>query len=97
MGNLWGDVSGIRPVKIARTTLGAGYDEDFFISKFKNDFGVSDEKTRLTLNIAIREMEILKDFNNNDICLYIGIPFCKTRCLYCSFVTNTAANSSRYM
>jgi len=97
MNNPWGDVTGIRPVKIARTILGSGGTKGDFINKFKNELNVSDEKTNLTLDIAIREMNVLQGFNKNDICLYIGVPFCKTRCLYCSFVTNSAANNKNYM
>lgn len=97
MNNPWGDVTGIRPVKIARTMLGSGKTENDFIDKFRDELHVSEEKTYLTLNIAVREMNILKDFSSKDICLYIGIPFCKTRCLYCSFVTNSAAKNNKYM
>ncbi len=97
MKNLWGDVTGIRPVKIARTLLGSGSTKYDFINKFQKELNVSKEKTQLTLDIAIREMNILEGFNKNDICLYIGVPFCKTRCLYCSFVTNSAANNKKYM
>ena len=97
MKNPWGKVKGIRPVKIARTMLGSGNSQDDFMQYFKSELDVSDEKTELTLNIAVREMDILKDFNKNDVCLYIGVPFCKTRCLYCSFVTNSAANNKKYM
>lgn len=97
MKNLWGDVTGIRPVKIARTMLGSGGTKEDFVNKFQNELCVSDEKTQLTLKIAVSEMDILKNFNKNDVCLYIGVPFCKTRCLYCSFVTNSAANNKKYM
>ncbi len=97
MKNLWGEVTGIRPVKIARTMLGLGCTADDFVSKFQDELKVSNEKTQLTLNIAVREMKILENFNKNDVCLYIGVPFCKTRCLYCSFVTNSAANNKKYM
>ncbi len=97
MKNPWGEVTGIRPVKIARNMLSVGKTEYEFKDKFINEMKVSEEKTQLTLNIAIREMNILKDFDKNDICLYIGVPFCKTRCLYCSFVTNSAAKNNKYM
>ena len=97
MKNPWGEVSGIRPVKIARNMLSVGCTADDFREKFVNELKVGEEKTQLTLNIAIREMNILKNFNKNDICLYIGVPFCKTRCLYCSFVTNSAAKNNKYM
>lgn len=49
---------------------------------------VSDEKTKLAIDIARREKEILKDIDyNNGYSLYIGIPFCPTTCLYCSFTS----------
>ena len=97
MKNPWGKVAGIRPVKIARTMLKDGKSEVDFVDYFKNELDVSDEKTMLTLNIALREINVLKNIGSNDICIYVGVPFCKTRCLYCSFVTNSAANNQKYM
>lgn len=97
MKNPWGKVTGIRPVKIARTMLKDGKSEMDFINHFKTELDVSDEKTMLTLDIALREIGVLKDIDSNDICIYVGVPFCKTRCLYCSFVTNSAANNQKYM
>lgn len=97
MKNPWGKVTGIRPVKIARTMLKDGKSEMDFINHFKTELDVSDEKTMLTLDIALREISVLKDIDSNDICIYVGVPFCKTRCLYCSFVTNSAANNQKYM
>ena len=97
MKNPWGKVTGIRPVKIARTMLKDGKSEMDFVNHFKNELDVSDEKTMLTLDIALREISVLKDIDSNDICIYVGVPFCKTRCLYCSFVTNSAANNQKYM
>lgn len=97
MKNPWGKVTGIRPVKIARTMLKDGKSEMDFVNHFKTELDVSDEKTMLTLDIALREIGVLKDIDSNDICIYVGVPFCKTRCLYCSFVTNSAANNQKYM
>ena len=97
MKNPWGKVTGIRPVKIARTMLKDGKSEMDFVNHFKTELDVSDEKTMLTLDIALREISVLKDIDSNDICIYVGVPFCKTRCLYCSFVTNSAANNQKYM
>ena len=97
MNNQWGTVTGIRPVKIARTMLKNGKTEDDFKLHFMSELEVSEEKTNLTLDIAKREIEVLKNIDENDICIYIGVPFCKTRCLYCSFVTNSAANNQKYM
>ena len=97
MNNQWGTVTGIRPVKIARTMLKSGKTEEDFRNHFMGELEVSEEKTNLTLDIAKLEIEVLKNIDSNDICIYIGVPFCKTRCLYCSFVTNSAANNQKYM
>ena len=97
MDNLWGNISGIRPVKIARTMLCGGYTEEDFKNKFINELNVSSQKTDLTLSIAQREIDVLKNIDSNDICIYIGVPFCKTRCLYCSFVTNSVGINNKYM
>lgn len=97
MSNPWGKVTGIRPVKIARTMLKNGKTEKDFSDMFQNDMSVSADKAKLTLDIAKREIDVLKDIKSNDICVYVGVPFCRTRCLYCSFVTNSAASNQKYM
>lgn len=97
MSNPWGKVTGIRPVKIARTMLKNGKTEKDFSDMFQNDMSVSADKTKLTLDIAKREIDVLKDIKSNDICVYVGVPFCRTRCLYCSFVTYSAASNKKYM
>ena len=58
MNNQWGTVTGIRPVKIARTMLKNGKTEDDFKNHFMSELGVSAEKTALTLDIAQREIEV---------------------------------------
>lgn len=96
MDNPWGLSTGIRPVKIARCRLLDGCTEKNIIDYYKNQYEVSKNRAELCIDIAKRELEILKKVNDNDICLYIGIPFCKTRCLYCSFVTNSVATSHNF-
>jgi oxygen-independent coproporphyrinogen-3 oxidase len=59
------------------------------------EFRVSGEKAALAVEIAIRERDLVKHITPQDICLYIGIPFCVTRCLYCSFVTAESGTSAR--
>ncbi len=92
----WGILTGIRPTKIAMAVLEEGYDAnktDGQINKsieslLKDYYYVSDEKTNLAIDIARREREILKSIDYKDgYSLYIGIPFCPTTCLYCSFTS----------
>ncbi len=84
----WGSLTGIRPTKIALTELYEGRDEDDIITHMKEAYYCSDEKASLTVEVAAREKELLSKFDaKSGYSLYIGIPFCPTTCLYCSFTS----------
>ena len=84
----WGDLTGIRPTRIAMNLLEEGKSDTEIWNYMKDTYFVSDEKLSLCLEIAHREKEILKDIDyENGYSLYIGIPFCPTTCLYCSFTS----------
>ncbi|MCR5356189.1 MAG: coproporphyrinogen dehydrogenase HemZ [Lachnospiraceae bacterium] len=84
----WGILTGIRPVKLAMTRMSAG-DSDEQTGKFlKYRYLMSDEKAALSIEIAHKEREIIKKIDRyGGYSLYIGIPFCPTTCLYCSFTS----------
>ena len=83
----WGTLTGIRPVRIVSDLLEAGYPPEEAAALFSRDYLVSEEKTALSLDIALREQEALKGLSRKTgYSLYVGIPFCPTRCLYCSFL-----------
>lgn len=82
----WGTLTGIRPVKIPLGMLEDGKDEDAIAGYMKDTYMASDEKIALSTAIAKRELSLLKQLDYQDgYSLYIGIPFCPSRCLYCSF------------
>ena len=84
----WGSLTGMRPTKIASKALRDGLERDEIIDGYMEAYQVSEEKATLAVDVAIREKEILEDVDPmRDYCLYIGIPFCPTRCLYCSFAS----------
>ena len=84
----WGDLTGIRPTRIAMNLLEEGMSDDQIFSYMKETYLVSDDKINLSIDIAKREKEILRDIDyKNGYSLYIGIPFCPTTCLYCSFTS----------
>lgn len=93
----WGILTGIRPVKIACKHILDGNSPEDTIKYFMNEFGASYEKARLAVSVAEIEIPISKSMYKNGVSLYIGIPFCPTRCVYCSFVTNSVANSAKYI
>lgn len=93
----WGILTGIRPVKIACKHIDSGNTPEETIKYFMNEFGASYEKAKIATSVAEIELPISKNMYPNGVSLYIGIPFCPTRCVYCSFVTNSVANSAKYI
>ncbi len=84
----WGNLTGIRPTKIAMTMMEQGKSEEEVAAFLKEEHFVSEEKVALGIEIAKRESEILSRLHyENGYSLYIGIPFCPTTCLYCSFTS----------
>ena len=82
----WGDLTGIRPVKIPMKMLEEGVAGEEILSRMQTSFFVSGRKASLALEIAGREKAILDGINAEEgYSLYIGIPFCPSICLYCSF------------
>ena len=89
----WGDLIGIRPTKIAMTRLDAGTSEEEVRDSLMCEHRVSREKAGLAVEIAKREKRILSGIHyENGYSLYIGIPFCPTTCLYCSFTSYPIAH-----
>ena len=88
----WGTLTGIRPTKIPMAMLEEGASEEEIASYMKEIYLASPEKISLSIEIAKRERELLKDIDyKNGYSLYIGIPFCPTTCLYCSFTSYPVA------
>ncbi|MCY6958572.1 coproporphyrinogen III oxidase [Clostridium brassicae] len=83
----WGILIGIRPTKIVLEMMKQGKSEEEIIKIFKEDFFVREDKARLCVDIANMEKERVNKEQNN-ISIYVGMPFCPTRCLYCSFASN---------
>lgn len=84
----WGNLTGIRPTKIAMTMLNEGKSEEQVSAFLKETHKVSDEKIALSIDIAKRENALLNTLHfENGYSAYIGIPFCPTTCLYCSFTS----------
>ena len=84
----WGSLTGIRPTKIALSRLEEGWKEEEIRSFMKKNYLASDEKIDLSIEIAAREKMLLEPLDyDRGYSLYVGIPFCPTTCLYCSFTS----------
>ncbi len=84
----WGILTGIRPTKIVfELAQQFGLDQEQIRQHLRDDYKISSEKIDLMLEIAEHEWPILEANKEEEVNLYIGIPFCPTRCLYCSFTS----------
>ena len=82
----WGYLTGVRPSKIAYTMLEEGATKEQIKKHFMDKHYASEEKAELALTVARKELDILTDMDyKTGYSLYIGIPFCPSICLYCSF------------
>lgn len=83
----WGMLTGVRPSKLMLNKIDeAG--EEYAVDYFKNKFFATEEKTDLALSVARAEIDIIKNSPEDSFSLYVSIPFCPTRCSYCSFVSH---------
>lgn len=90
----WGILTGIRPTKLAYEMLEKGLPESEICQWMREEFLCSDEKIKMSIRIAKRELELLRQMDyQKGYSIYIGIPFCPTTCLYCSF---TSFSITRY-
>ncbi len=84
----WGNLTGIRPTKIAYGMLEEGKSKEEILKFYQDAHFVSEEKGNLSIEIAERERNLLSKLHyENGYSLYIGIPFCPSTCLYCSFTS----------
>ncbi len=84
----WGMVTGVRPVKLFHRRLDEGKTPQMVAREFEQHFYVTPEKIELALETARHEAPILREATDDTFSLYISIPFCPSRCSYCSFVSH---------
>ena len=92
----WGALSGVRPSKLVSRHLMAGGTRQSADRLLREVYDVSPARRELCLDAAEATMAALARQQPGDISLYVGIPFCPTRCIYCSFVS-AAIEKSRHL
>lgn len=90
----WGMMTGVRPVRIIHDLRAAGAGETDVRKRFIDHFDCSEEKFQLALRIADLQRPVLAAADAMDCSVYVGIPFCPSRCSYCSFVSRTVGEPS---
>ena len=83
----WGALTGIRPAKLASKALEEGLTVEETERRFYDEYFVSPVRTRLAIEAAQAGLAVKQSLRPEELSLYIGIPFCPTRCAYCSFVS----------
>ena len=94
-GSQWGVITGIRPVKRVNSMLSDGFDKKQIFSVLKEKYLCSDEKCELSYLTALTQKPAIDALNDKTFSLYVSIPFCPTRCSYCSFVSQSVESSMK--
>jgi len=90
---VWGSLTGIRPAKLASAALESGASEKSASNMLSREYYVSKERADMCVRAAGAALDLKKKIKPGDVALYVGIPFCPTRCAYCSFVSNSVEKS----
>ncbi len=90
----WGILVGVRPTKLVNSLLQAGLDETAVAERLSKQYYLNDAKIALLLEVCRGERSLLQKNDKGDFSIYVGIPFCPSRCVYCSFISQVAARGS---
>ena len=90
----WGLLTGIRPMKLLRMLI-RDYGREEAERRFREDYLVSDKKLALSRRTLVGEDKILSFSRDNSFSLYISVPFCPSRCSYCSFVSQSVEHAAK--
>ncbi|MCR5136305.1 MAG: coproporphyrinogen dehydrogenase HemZ [Oscillospiraceae bacterium] len=89
----WGALTGVRPGKLLSPLLESEASDRQALKRFEKDYDVSHERALLCLDASRASLRADRELAPGDVCLYVGIPFCPTRCAYCSFVSQSVEKS----
>ena len=81
----WGILTGIRPTKIVNKMMDEGLSDEVIRAELHNIYKLHDSKSNLLIKTAKLQRPYIQDRESKTVCIYIHIPFCATKCLYCSF------------
>lgn len=91
----WGILTGVRPVRLCRQWESQGLTREQISERFTREYLVKPHKLALTLETTDTQRHILNGARPDGYSLYISIPFCPTRCLYCSFVSHAVDKAAK--
>ena len=93
----WGMMTGIRPVKKVIELMRAGKTKSEIFAILRDKYEISDPKLQIAYETALNQLPILDKIDSKAVSLYVSIPFCPTRCSYCSFVSHSMDSAIKLM
>ena len=93
----WGALAGVRPTKLTTRHLLEGGSPKSAEKMLQNTYFVSQPRRRLAVDCSVSTVEAIRKTETRDLSLYIGIPFCPTRCAYCSFVSRSVGKKTELL
>jgi len=93
----WGALAGVRPTKISTKHLLEGGTPESADRQLRDIYYVTPQRRKLAVDCSVSTVNAASLLDKNDISLYVGIPFCPTRCAYCSFVSRTVGKKTELL
>ena len=93
----WGALAGVRPTKISTKALLEGGTANSAEKLLESVYYVTPDRRKLAVDCSVSTVNAMKILDSSDISLYVGIPFCPTRCSYCSFVSRTIGKKTELL
>ena len=93
----WGALSGVRPTKIKTAHMLQGGTAASAIKLMEQTYFVTPARSQLAVDCSVATVNASKQLESQDVSLYVGIPFCPTRCSYCSFVSRTIGKKTELL
>ena len=93
----WGLMTGIRPVKKVIELMDQGLSREDIFRDLSDRYEVTEKKLQLAYDTAVNQLPIVERIDSSAVSLYVSIPFCPTRCSYCSFVSHSMDSAMKLM
>ena len=93
----WGALTGVRPGKLMHAIIPQSENREEAIRRFVTEYDVTLPRAEMCYETSLATIEAKQTLSGKDVCLYIGIPFCPTRCAYCSFVSQATEKNKSLM
>lgn len=93
----WGKIEGVRPVKHVLRMRQEGLSDREIWESLKAEYEISDKKLDIMFKVADREEEVIKELKPASCGLYVDIPFCPSKCIYCSFASMSTQKMGKYV